>query len=520
MIPHSGCNTDLEVLYPQEYLNQLCFSRIPSHQLSLKFLLLPPSLQLLLRLAIFVMICTTSFTNAIISIIAIIIITTADVSTAQMASQRIRDIRERHKSGVIEIRVLRKWTSKGKKEELCYQFIDCYGDCIEATADVKHIEYFNSAIQLNCCYRVTGHICTGPRAYMATVDHPASLVIGQKARFERITNDAIPIVYFNFATHDTIKGRIKENKLLTDYIGRVEKNYIRSTSKGMELRKILLQDEMKREVEITLWPDMAHLIGDEVIPGDILAVTSATVTEHNGNLQLESTHLMTAFRNPDMLEIIDHVHRLRALPAMRPTEKIGQTITLLDLKLASLQKIQTVKNFTCQARVTRIQDNRTWYYVQCSKCSQKLYPEQDNGEVVYVCKDDDDIVPNFRYCVNATITDATGSADTVFFNESMQSMLNITCEDMVTKHAKSANSKDIPPLLQSVIDIPKLLHLTLKNDGQIVVNNVTDITESSQTQTSTFTPTTPLPKPNASKRQLQETSGKRTHNFQQNELLY
>ncbi|KAL3627784.1 hypothetical protein CASFOL_029147 [Castilleja foliolosa] len=36
MIPHGGCQTDLEALYPQEYLNQLSFPGIPSHQLSLK----------------------------------------------------------------------------------------------------------------------------------------------------------------------------------------------------------------------------------------------------------------------------------------------------------------------------------------------------------------------------------------------------------------------------------------------------------------------------------------------------
>ncbi|KAL3639626.1 hypothetical protein CASFOL_017533 [Castilleja foliolosa] len=72
------------------------------------------------------------------------------VDPTKMASQRVHDIRERHKSGVIEIRVLRKWISKGKKEELCYQFIDTHGDCIEATADVdvKHIEHFDSVIQL------------------------------------------------------------------------------------------------------------------------------------------------------------------------------------------------------------------------------------------------------------------------------------------------------------------------------------------------------------------------------------
>ncbi|KAL3633826.1 hypothetical protein CASFOL_022588 [Castilleja foliolosa] len=36
MIPHSGCHSDLEAMFPQEYLNQLTFSGIPSHQVSLK----------------------------------------------------------------------------------------------------------------------------------------------------------------------------------------------------------------------------------------------------------------------------------------------------------------------------------------------------------------------------------------------------------------------------------------------------------------------------------------------------
>ncbi|KAL3643571.1 hypothetical protein CASFOL_014386 [Castilleja foliolosa] len=36
MILHGGNNTDMEALYPQEYLNQLCFPGMPPHELSLK----------------------------------------------------------------------------------------------------------------------------------------------------------------------------------------------------------------------------------------------------------------------------------------------------------------------------------------------------------------------------------------------------------------------------------------------------------------------------------------------------
>ncbi|KAL3622557.1 hypothetical protein CASFOL_033968 [Castilleja foliolosa] len=132
-----------------------------------------------------------------------------------MACQRIRDITEQQMPLTIEIRVLRKWISKGKKEELCYQFVDIHGDGIEATADVKQIEYVDSVINLQSCYRVSDYICTSRRTYMATVDHRASLVIGQKAKFRPVTNPNIPTVYFNFATYETIKTRIKDAKLLT-----------------------------------------------------------------------------------------------------------------------------------------------------------------------------------------------------------------------------------------------------------------------------------------------------------------
>ncbi|KAL3622577.1 hypothetical protein CASFOL_033988 [Castilleja foliolosa] len=432
-----------------------------------------------------------------------------------MASQRIRDITQRKKPLTIEIRVLRKWISKGKKEELCYLFVDIHGDAIEATAEVQDIEHFDSVIKLESCYKVDGFICCGPRTYMATVNHPASLVLGQKAKFHPVTNPNIPTLYFNFATYETIKTRIKDAKLLTDYIGRVLKNCMRSTSNGKQLRKTRLQDEMGKELEITLWPEKSHLIGEEVTTGDIVDITSTMVTEYNGLLQLESTYLTTVTVNTDLPQTADHVERLKALPLMQSSGMHDKTVTLLDLKLNSQHNFQGSRNFTCKAFIKQIQEDRSWYYVICSKCSRKLYQqEDDDGALYYVCKNDDDISPDFRYSVNATIADATGSADAIFFNESMQALLNISCKDMVTRHADKACPKALPDLLKSAIGTTKLLHVALKNDGKIVVNNVSEITSTtsnestSHTQgTSTFTPTTPIPKPATSKRQLEDSPG-------------
>ncbi|KAL3615620.1 hypothetical protein CASFOL_041281 [Castilleja foliolosa] len=187
-----------------------------------------------------------------------------------------------------------------------------------------------------------------------------------------------------------------------DYIGRVETNSLRTTRTEKTLRKILIRDEMKKDVEITLWPEKVHLIGNEVIPGDIVAITSMMVTEHNGRVQLESTYLTNAFVNPHMPQTIDHINRLNAIPPMEPSARNEQIATLLDIKLTSQQNIQNPKNFICKATIKRVHEDQGWYYVLCSKCGQKLYPQQKNDNLNFVCKDDDDIIPNFRYYVNAT----------------------------------------------------------------------------------------------------------------------
>ncbi|KAL3622755.1 hypothetical protein CASFOL_033363 [Castilleja foliolosa] len=427
-----------------------------------------------------------------------------------MSCQRVRDIREQEKAAPIEVRVIKKWITKGKREEICYQFVDAYGDCIEASAELRHIDHFDSVIQLNSYYKVTEYVCVGPRTYMATVDHAASLVIGQKAKFTPIPGSNIPTFHFNFANYDILKGRIKNPKLLTDYIGRVEKNSLRTTRTGKTIRKTLLRDQSGHQVEVTFWLEKRDLIGDDVVPGHVIAITSTMVTEYNGALQLESTYLTTAVINPELPQTEEHVNRSRTLPAMQENRTDERMVTIQDLKpnnpLAK-ESLKGTTNLTCRANITQIHEDRGWYYVPCSKCSSKMYPQLEDGHLIFICKDENDVTPIFKYSVNARITDAKGGADVVFFNDSMYAMLQITCNDMVTKHGET-NPKKLPHFMASIMNTPWLLHLAQKIDGSIVVNDVTKVAtatnEESETPiptTSTFTPTTPAPKKTASKRQ-------------------
>ncbi|KAI7738920.1 hypothetical protein M8C21_031806 [Ambrosia artemisiifolia] len=437
-----------------------------------------------------------------------------------MSCKRIRDIQQRLKKQVIEIRVLRKWIPLVKKNEvvqktneLCYLFVDVHGDAIEASADADEVEYYDSIIKLSSCYRVTGFICTNRRPYMSTVNHEASLIIGKKAQFDPIPGLDIPTVYFNFATYEQLNDRVKDNKILTDYIGRVESNYLRPTTKNIVPRKTMLQDQWQKSVEIILWPQMQHLYGDEVKEGDIIAITSAAVTNHEGLMQLESTYLTTVVINPDLPQTASHVERLKKMESIPKSDTVDITLNVNQLNPKNLLGNKRMIRCKCYAKITKIFEQRGWYYAQCSKCTNKLYPEEDES-LTFSCKDHDDIDPKLKYSLNVLIADNTGTEEVVFFDEGMTALIKKTCQDLVFKK-RCIDPKILP---QEIRDITKddndmLFLLTVKNK-QIVVDNVLKINESSknvgtssQSENEDLPPQTPNPKVNAVKRPLHDTPG-------------
>ncbi|KAM0006417.1 putative nucleic acid-binding protein [Helianthus debilis subsp. tardiflorus] len=228
-----------------------------------------------------------------------------------MAIKGVRDIRPMEKPQLIEIRVVKKWIvvakpTMNKKDELCYQFVDQHGDGIEATGDTLEIEFFDSIIRLNSCYKVSGYVCTKASDYMATANHIASIV--RKTKFVPVENPNIPSMCFGFISYNLLFNRIKNNKVLTDSIGHVKRNYLFTI-----LTKVVLRDERMNMVEITLWPEKRHLIGTDVGPGNIVAITSAQVSKYS-MIQLESTHLTEVAINPDTPQTAEYVARLKALP--------------------------------------------------------------------------------------------------------------------------------------------------------------------------------------------------------------
>ncbi|KAJ0781201.1 putative replication protein A, OB [Helianthus annuus] len=381
----------------------------------------------------------------------------------------ISAIRPHDSAEPIQIRVIRKWIPFGKRQELCYLFVDINGDAIEAIADLNHQSHFESRITLESCYTITDYLSDTARSYMNVVPHTSCIRLGLRTSFREIDDNAIPHYYFNFVNYDRLRPRINNNLLLTDYIGRLVKASPILYKAGKNMMKISLQDQSGNFIEATLWEEIAFSFDREAALQKpqpvIIAMTSLKVSEYKGKIQLGSINATTIVINPDIEDLENVITRfgvIRGRSNTYPTtstslisgEEEQNRLTLEELLQKSAKDNHKTK-FTCLASIKEIDISRKWFYKSCTQCRKKVLPKEEK----FACPDHGEIQsPRFMYAVNATIVDDTSSVSVALFNEVMTSLLGIDCHDMVVIEDFS-NPHILPTPLRAIRGKPKIFQL-------------------------------------------------------------
>ncbi|KAD1722747.1 hypothetical protein E3N88_42389 [Mikania micrantha] len=189
----------------------------------------------------------------------------------------------------------------------------CYGDAIEATADIDLKDDYEPDIEVHSCYKVTKYIVADNKSYNLALKHQASLKIGKKTYFEPFSNKDIPYHFFQFASYDDLDERMKPPKQLT---GVVEKNFETTTTTGKALTKLDLRDEKLKDINIDI---LESITQDNVTIQDIVNLpftqekeiqdTRRQVLNLNAGIPLPHMHLqqiLTKTGNPQVYYVCAH----------------------------------------------------------------------------------------------------------------------------------------------------------------------------------------------------------------------
>ncbi|KAI3782052.1 hypothetical protein L2E82_12084 [Cichorium intybus] len=135
-----------------------------------------------------------------------------------MTTTMITDLNPGDGDKHIEIKVIRKWVSYGRKVECCYIFLDKNGDAIEAC---------------------------------------------RAAELKNIPDDDFPIYYFDFFPYDQLGLRLDDHRVLIDYVGRIEDIYHLSKPPAKPLLKIKIENLREKIIEATFWDEAAKSFDKE-----------------------------------------------------------------------------------------------------------------------------------------------------------------------------------------------------------------------------------------------------------------
>ncbi|KAK9075741.1 hypothetical protein SSX86_004070 [Deinandra increscens subsp. villosa] len=168
----------------------------------------------------------------------------------------IEDIRNTDPEAAIEVRVIRRWSTRLTSDETSYIFVDKNGDGIHAIAAASYKQAYDAPLELLNCYRIVTFSCEDPVIYLKTVDHPVSLRFGSTATITTIPDSMIyPRLYFNFTKYEDLTESTEACDVYIDFIGLVD-HIVDATTKDRDPYVRLFLKTERNTITVTLWKEI------------------------------------------------------------------------------------------------------------------------------------------------------------------------------------------------------------------------------------------------------------------------
>ncbi|GJV02996.1 nucleic acid-binding, OB-fold protein [Tanacetum coccineum] len=221
-------------------------------------------------------------------------------------------------------------------------------------------------------------------------------------------------------------------------------------------RKVDIESLDGNVVELTMWDDLAKQFKkDEIeqLPRPIIITVSSCRVSKYRDVQLDTTSTTFYYINPHTKEAADANKMFKEKYELNPP----------------LQGIR----FTCEAMITNLNKNRSWNYVSCSQCNNASTKRSG----VYVCEDHEkQDPPTYRYNFNATVTDATSTAEFTFFTEAGEKITGNPCSHLMEKF-ETTDKTQLPVEMVNIVGKKHIFQIqfapsTQKGAGRFIVNDV------------------------------------------------
>ncbi|CAN1233586.1 Replication protein A 70 kDa DNA-binding subunit B [Linum perenne] len=359
----------------------------------------------------------------------------------------------------IKVRVTSKGTIRNYKNmggEGCLfnvELTDEDGTQIQATMFNEAAKEFYERFQLGKVYYISrGSLRVANKRYN-TVENDYEMTLNESSEVEEVVSEAvkIPETKFNFVPIDHL-GPYVNSKELVDVIGVVQSVSPtlsirrKSDNEPIPKRDVVIADESKKTVIVSLWNELATTTGQELLDmadkSPVVAIKALKVGDFQG-VTLSTIGKTMLQVNPDIPESkqlrswydSDGKHSLMAPigSGMSPSIKSGPAF------------------FTIRASIIFIDPGQTMWYRACKTCNKKL-TDCSSGYWCEGCQRND-FEYILRYILVVKVRDMSGEGFISSFTEEAEQILGCTVDELEKMQSEVYKNNNTP--LNQMIELNK-----------------------------------------------------------------
>ncbi|CAN6817792.1 unnamed protein product [Brassica oleracea] len=356
------------------------------------------------------------------------------------------DLKSGKCSSVVEARLLRFWEARNVKRggELMWVdmlLMDVNSTLIQATINANRLPRFRDRLAAGTMYSVSGFDVARCAQNFKLADSSLMIRFNDSTEFDVLSDlvSPIPAEEFRFPTELS-----DLNIEPVDIIGEIVAVKSTVSDPPEDKNRFMVTVKLENDVSVTLSLFDAQAVSFHQKLGGmrddpkVIVTTSINPKMVGGRLFLNATSGTHVYYDKETHAGESLFYRLVArdtgLPSAAPLLKSYakvEPVTIAELNhfITTDPPQQQEIDFLCTARVSRVEADKGWCYVACSKCSKKLQRTVTSFECARC--NNPHAVGSLRYRVEMVVTDDTAEGTFVCFDGVMTKLHNLRASEAV-----------------------------------------------------------------------------------------
>ncbi|KAG5384348.1 hypothetical protein IGI04_035818, partial [Brassica rapa subsp. trilocularis] len=385
-----------------------------------------------------------------------------------MAKVFFSDLKTGRCSSVVEARLLRFWEARNVKRggELMWMdllMVDVNSTVMQVTISAGRLPQFREMLRAGTMFSVSGFDVSRCAQNFRLTDSSLMIRFNESTSFQELTepDSTLPDEAFRFRNHSELIGLANTNTQLPDIIGEIlsVKSTVCDPPEEKNRVMVTLKLDSDETVTLSFFDAQAVAFHKQLetmrVDPKVMVITSINPKIVGGRLFLNATSGTHVYfdkktRAGDALfyKLVARDTGLpSAAPLLRSYAKV-ETLTIADLSSFIVSAESQEIDFLCTGKVVRVDTDKGWCYVACSKCSKKLQ-RTESAFTCGVCNNPH-AVGALRYRVEMAISDDTAEGTFVWFDGALTKLHSIRASEaaqMLSEDGVNPEDTRLPPFI-------------------------------------------------------------------------